>query len=239
MNRILSLLFVISFCTPFFKTDPFAFAQETGIHGTVELPATSSKNNNRYRGRAYRNRTSDSEEESSNVQATNPLTSVIISLHPLSFDADVAPLTKPAQILQNDATFTPEVTAVTVGSTVQFINNDPFFHNVFSLTPGARFNIGRRPTGDVYSQKIPPLSWKVEGLGPISLYCDIHSQMSAVILSLDTPYFTRVLEDGTFSLSNLPPGKYELRAYHPKFELLIRKIEVLDNEQLEMDVQFQ
>ena len=211
----------------------------TGIHGSVELPATSSQTSNRFRGRAYRNRSATSEDNTHSESTANSLTSIIVSLHPLSFQPEVTPLAEPVQIYQLDAVFIPEVTAVTVGSVVQFINNDPFFHNVFSLTPGARFNIGRRPTGDITNQTIPALKWKVEGLGPISLYCDIHSQMSAIILSLDTPYFTRVQEDGTFDLGDVPAGTYELRAYHPKFELLIRQLTIAEGEVSELNLQLQ
>ena len=60
----------------------------------------------------------------------------------------MSPLEEPAEIDQENASFVPQVTAVPSGSTVEFINSDPFYHNVFSLTPGARFNIGRRPTGN-------------------------------------------------------------------------------------------
>ena len=209
------------------------------IKGIVEIPATPSKSSNRFRGRAYRNRSSSTDEDSESQKNQNQVASVIISAHPLSFEPEVNPLEQPVQIVQRDAIFIPEVTPVTVGSVVQFINDDPFFHNVFSLTPGARFNIGRRPTGDVYSQKIPPLSWKVEGLGPISLYCDIHSQMSAIILSLDTPYFTRANDDGSYSLNNLPPGEYEIRAYHPKFDLVIRQITISKDTVEELNFRFQ
>ncbi len=208
------------------------------ISGTVTLPAIQSTSNNRFRGRTYRNRTSGDSNSDQNTASTNNFNDVIISAHPISFTVETAPLGEPARIIQKDAVFIPRVTAVTVGSTVQFVNDDPFFHNVFSLTPGAKFNIGRRPKGDVYSKVVPELNWRVEGIGPISVYCDIHSQMNAIILSLDTPYFTRANEDGSYSLDNLPPGDYEIRAYHPRFNLIIQEISVSENESKNIVLEF-
>lgn len=207
------------------------------VRGSVVIPPTSNRAQNRFRGRAYRNRTNDQDSDHT-IESTNPLLDVVISAHPISINIDTKPLAEPVQILQKDANFAPNVTPVTVGSIVQFVNDDAFFHNVFSLTPGARFNIGRRPKGDIYSKEIPQLEWKVEGLGPINLYCDIHSQMSAVILSLDTPYFTQADENGFFSLPNLPDGEYEIKAYHPKFELLTRKVIISEGKIVELDFSF-
>lgn len=206
------------------------------ISGTVTLPSTATQRRS-FRGRAYRNRgtasTSPSEKEDS-----NPITDTIISLHPISYKIDTKPLAEPVTINQKDAVFIPHVTPVTVGSIVEFVNNDPFYHNVFSLTPGARFNIGRRPTGDVYAKKIPATQWKVEGLGEIKLFCDIHAQMNAVILSLDTPYFTRVDENGNYAFENIPDGKYEVRAYNPRFDLDSREVTLSNSQNLTLNIDF-
>ncbi|MEQ9308993.1 MAG: carboxypeptidase regulatory-like domain-containing protein [Balneolaceae bacterium] len=205
------------------------------ISGTINLPATNSSPNRRFRGSAYRNRGNTATTGSESTEL-NPYTNTIISLHPTSFDINELKISDSVQIIQRDAIFIPQVTPVTVGSTVQFVNDDTFFHNVFSLTPGAKFNIGRRPTGDVYSKEVPPTRWKVSGLGPIDLFCDIHSQMNAIILSLDTPFFTRSNEDGTFSINDLPSGTYELRVYNRNFELYTEKITVRENEQYEVNI---
>lgn len=205
------------------------------VSGKITLPAATSSSNRRFRGSAYRNRGNSGASGSENAQS-NPYTNTIISLHPTSFEVEDIALPNSVQIIQKDARFIPQVTPVTVGSTVQFVNDDSFYHNVFSLTPGAKFNIGRRATGDVYSKEVPPTRWKVSGLGPINLFCDIHSQMNAIILSLDTPYFTRANEDGTYSLADLPDGTYELRVYNRNFELYTQKITVADDEQYEVNI---
>jgi plastocyanin len=149
---------------------------------------------------------------------------VVISAHPLSFKPKLQPLTKNRTIDQRDATFIPRVLPVTQGTTVFFVNNDPFYHNVFSLTPGNEFNIGRRTRGEVVQKKIGER--KIEGLGEIKLFCDIHTQMNAVILSLDTPYFTKPDANGNYVLKDLPEGRYEVRVYHPDLMPVIERLEI-------------
>ena len=187
------------------------------VSGTVTIPDQPRSRQRISRGRAYRNRGTSAATTGTGDKKT-AFFNTIISAHPLSYNVDVEPIAEPVQIIQENAEFKPHVTPVTIGSTVEFVNNDAFFHNVYSLTRGAKFNIGRRPKGDVFSQKIPATKWKVEGIGPINLLCDIHSQMNAKIVSLDTPYYTRANEDGTYSLENLPDGTYEIRAYNPNFD---------------------
>jgi plastocyanin len=209
--------------------------QTATIEGIVTLPPTSGNAQRRFRGSAYRSRGNSSSASSSNTQE-NQFENTIVSMHPLSYTIDDLPTQNDVQIVQKDAVFIPNVTPVTVGSTVQFVNDDPFYHNVFSLTPGSKFNIGRRPTGDVYSKEVSPPRWKVSGLGPINLFCDIHTQMNAIILGLDTPYFTRVNEDGTYSISDIPPGTYELRAFNRNTELFQQKITVAADETYSVNI---
>ncbi len=135
-----------------------------------------------------------------------PDRNVIISLHPLNFKPKLV-LTKDAYISQSEQTFIPSVLPVVVGSKVHFLNEDEFFHNVQSYTRKSRFSIGRRAPGISYSIKI-------KKVGVIDLTCDIHAHMKAKILSFDTPYFSRIQEDGTFVVKNLPDGKYRIEIFH-------------------------
>jgi plastocyanin len=152
---------------------------------------------------------------------------IIVSLHPLSFKAKIQPLQN-ASITQKEQTFIPNVLPVTKGTTVYFLNEDEFFHNIYSLTPGSRFNIGRRPPGDPY-----PI--KIKKSGAIKLSCDIHPHMYGIILSLDTPYFCRVDETGNYRIKNLPDGEYELRIYHPQEKGTTRMIKVSGQEKKEVN----
>ncbi len=198
------------------------------ISGTVIIPLQNTQSRS-FRGSSYRSRGSASTKSSTSEEGGSQYENTIVSAHPLSYSLPDDISGDPIAIEQKNATFIPNVTPLTVGTVVQFINQDAFFHNVFSLTPGSKFNIGRRPTGDVYSKQIEAPKWKVTGVGPITLFCDVHSQMKATILSLDTIYYTRVNEDGTYELSNLPEGEYEIRVYSPGFEIITNTITVTSN----------
>ena len=193
-----------------------AAAQEAGttaasgrITGRVTVPVTKVKKR-ALRGSAYRNRLSGAAARTTKSSTSaSPLAEVIISAHP-QVSAPMPEVAATPRIDQRDVRFVPRVLPVIVGSTVEFVNEDKVYHNVFSLTPGARFDIGRKARGVVHEQKI-------DALGPIELFCDIHPQMSATILSLDTPYFTRPDSSGAYVLDGLPTGEYEIRVFHPDF----------------------
>jgi plastocyanin len=114
-----------------------------------------------------------------------------------------------AKIAQKDEQFVPQVTAVTVGSIVDFPNDDPFFHNVFSLSKAATFDLGRYPSGSSRARQFPKP-------GIVKVFCDIHSHMTALIMVLDHPWFTIPAEDGTFTLPPLPAGDMTVVAWHER-----------------------
>ncbi|HUQ86987.1 MAG TPA: carboxypeptidase regulatory-like domain-containing protein [Vicinamibacterales bacterium] len=114
-----------------------------------------------------------------------------------------------ASIAQKDEQFVPHLVAVTTGSTVAFPNEDPFFHNVFSLSRGAGFNLGRYPSG---SSRSKPFTRP----GIVKVFCEIHSHMSAVIRVFDHGWFTVPNDDGTFVIDNVPPGDHTIVAWHER-----------------------
>jgi len=113
------------------------------------------------------------------------------------------------EIRQEHEAFVPRVVAVTRGSTVDFPNADPFFHNVFSLSSASTFDLGRYPMGH---QKSATLTTA----GLVKVYCHIHSQMSASILVLDHPYFSVPEFDGSFTIPNVPAGTYTVVGWHER-----------------------
>jgi plastocyanin len=117
----------------------------------------------------------------------------------------------PAQtsIAQKDEQFVPHLVAVTAGSSVAFPNEDPFFHNVFSLSRGGAFNLGRYPSGASRSKTFTRA-------GIVKVFCEIHSHMSAVVRVFDHGWFTIPNEDGTFAIDNVPPGDHTLVAWHER-----------------------
>jgi plastocyanin len=132
---------------------------------------------------------------------------VVVYLKDVAFHGALPP-TK-AELRQEHETFLPHVLAITRGSTVDFPNDDPIFHNVFSLSSAASFDLRRYPKGQSRSQPFPKA-------GIVKVYCNIHSHMSATILVMDNPYFTIPNLDGSFELPNVPPGQYTLVGWHER-----------------------
>jgi hypothetical protein len=102
--------------------------------------------------------------------------------------------------------FTPHLLVVPTGSQVEFPNQDPFFHNVFSLFNGKRFDLGLYESGTSRSVRFDR-----EGVSYI--FCNIHPEMGAIVLALNTPYYGVSGEDGNIALHNVPAGNYRLNVW--------------------------
>jgi plastocyanin len=113
------------------------------------------------------------------------------------------------ELRQEHETFIPHTLAITRGSTVEFPNGDPFFHNVFSLSRAANFNLGRYKRGQTRARQFTKA-------GTVKVYCDIHSHMSATIVVFDHPYFTIPELDGSFEIDRVPRGDYTLVGWHER-----------------------
>jgi hypothetical protein len=109
-------------------------------------------------------------------------------------------------LLQRDRTFIPHLQVIPVGTVVQFPNADPFFHNVFSLFDGKRFDLGLYEAGSSKS-----VTFSREGVSYI--FCNIHPEMSAVVLALSTSFYAIASGDDSFVLRNIPPGDYKLHLW--------------------------
>jgi plastocyanin len=108
---------------------------------------------------------------------------------------------------QRNKSFEPHVLVVPIGSVVAFPNHDPFFHNVFSLFEGKRFHLGLYEAGSsrgVHFDK-PGISY---------IFCNIHPEMSAVVIAVDTPYYGISDPRGQVVIANVPSGKYTLRVWY-------------------------
>ncbi len=112
-------------------------------------------------------------------------------------------------IRQRSETFTPRVVAVTIGSEVDFPNDDSIYHNVFSLSRVRTFNLGRYPRGA--TRRV-----RVDRPGIVKVFCEIHSHMSATVMVFDHPWFAVPDEMGRFALDAVPPGDHEVTAWHER-----------------------
>jgi hypothetical protein len=108
---------------------------------------------------------------------------------------------------------------ITPGTTVQFPNNDTVFHNVFAYFEAKRFDLGMYPRGATRSVTF-------EKPGVVSVLCNVHPQMSAFIVIVDTPYYAAADRDGSFRIKGVPPGTYTLRAWHESGARLERTVTV-------------
>jgi plastocyanin len=129
----------------------------------------------------------------------------------------VQPVT--AEITTSEKSFSPHVLVVPAGSTVSFPNHDPFNHNVFSLSEEQPFDLGLYGRGETRSVRFTRA-------GIIRVYCNVHAQMSALIVVRDGPYFAQPEGDGSFALPPVPPGQYLLHAWHERAGEITQPLEV-------------
>jgi plastocyanin len=170
-------------------------AGEAAVEGRVELPKahTAPVVNKRYEV-----------VTTGGVVATNPpLAVVYLEGAPAAHESSAV-----KQIAQKNLAFVPTLTAVQVGTKVEFPNQDDAYHNIFSYSPAKRFDLGR------YRRDEKPIPSQVfDKPGLVTLRCDIHEHMRGLLLVVDTPYFVVTNEQGHFRLSGLPTGHYTLKAW--------------------------
>ena len=113
------------------------------------------------------------------------------------------------EIRQRDETFIPRVVAVPIGSVVDFPNDDPLYHNVFSLSRAREFNLGRYPRGQ--NKQV-----RFDRPGIVKVFCDIHSHMTATVMVFNHPWFAVPDADGRYDLPDLPAGDRDITAWHER-----------------------
>jgi plastocyanin len=182
----LALIFVL--------TLPAALAQAT-LEGRVTLPTARATPvvNQRYEIVAK-----------GGVLSTNPPVAVVYLAG--SFPKSAAPAV--AQLTQKGLTFIPSLLPIQVGTKVEFPNLDDTYHNIFSFSPPKRFDLGRYRAEE---KPVPAQIFDVPGL--VTLRCDIHEHMRALILVIDSPHFVLTDPEGNFRLTGVPPGRYTLKAW--------------------------
>lgn len=115
------------------------------------------------------------------------------------------------KIVQQGKRFTPHVLAVPVGAFVDFPNLDPIFHNVFSLFDGKRFDLGLYEAGTTRGVAFTKS-------GVCYVFCNIHPDMSAIVVVVDSPYYAASTSVGSITITDVPPGRYRLSLWHERFK---------------------
>ena len=140
-----------------------------------------------------------------------------------SLSAVAAPGAPHGSMAQRDETFEPHLLAVLQGATVDFPNDDDVFHNVFSLSSAKTFDLGRYPKGSSRSLTFGKP-------GRVDVFCHIHSDMSAIVLVLDNPYFASPDTKGHFVIDSVPPGDYTVIGFHQRIKPVQRRVHVVAGE---------
>jgi plastocyanin len=160
------------------------------------------------------------------VLGTNPPVAVVY------LEGEFAPPSSTASkaVAQKDMDFVPALLPVQVGTRVEFPNEDETYHNIFSYSPAKRFDLGR------YRPDERPVPAEVfDKVGLVTLRCDIHEHMRGLILVLDTPHFVTTDTAGHFRLTNLPAGKYTLKAWIDSQTTQEKAVELKNGSTLHVD----
>jgi len=149
------------------------------------------------------------------------VTDAIVYVTALDAKADSALKRDPSGhvLAQKNQAFSTRVLACVVGSTVDFPNQDPIFHNVFSVSSIRRFDLGKYPQW--HSKQI---TFRRTGVVPV--FCDTHPNMACFIVVLPNKAFTQPAADGAFSLPDLPAGTYTVKIWHPDTDEATRTVRV-------------
>jgi plastocyanin len=150
-------------------------------------------------------------------EATKDFDATVVYLMPKGAPAHFTEVK--SQMAMNGRQFSPRVRVVTTGSTVEYMNQDPFSHNIFSTAPGAAFDLGTYGSGVAKSTP-----FKKAGAFPV--YCNIHAQMTAFVVVVSTSHYTQAGADARWKIANVPAGKWELHVWHERAPEVTQDIDV-------------
>jgi plastocyanin len=199
------------------------------IQGVVRVPATgggSAAAPNPYPGRA-------SSLPGRHDPPRGLVTDAVVSVAQLPADADSALTVDPSGrvLAQRQQAFSERVLSCVVGTVVDFPNQDPIFHNVFSVSPVKRFDLGKYPKG--HSKQV-----RFDKPGLVQVFCDIHPSMACFILVLPNRAFARPDESGAWALPRLPAGTYTIKLWHPDFGEVSRTVKLPASGDVSVDLGF-
>jgi len=171
----------------------------------------------------------ESADDSGRVSAVGSIHDAVVYVEPRHVRGEpiVPAVPTLARLELKDQEFRPRILAVPVGSTVEFTNNDSLYHDVFSVSPARRFELGRCGGG-----KTRRVTFERAGL--VKIYCNLHPNMAAYVLVVPSRTFARPDSLGRFVLPRLPKGKYVVNVWHPDFPVIRREVTVSGGEDAEV-----
>ena len=180
------------------------FAAAAGIAWAQRAPVT---------GRVAIVQKKGAAQPASTGAAAKDASGVVVWLSPADEAARRAAAAQPARpapkLAQRNKSFDPHLVVVQAGATIQFPNDDPFFHNVFSLFEGKRFDLGLYEAGTTKSVRF-------DRVGVSYLFCNIHPEMSAVVVAVDTPYYSVSDRAGQVSIAGVADGHYQMQVFYER-----------------------
>lgn len=183
------------------------WSQKTTVTGRIELTQNDTMHSASGRGASIK-------DKNGKAVSAPDKSNVVVWLTPVESAAErnlqPAPAAlQHAQLLQKDKSFRPHILVIPVGTLVEFPNRDPFFHNVFSYFEGKRFDLGLYESGGTRAVRFdhPGISY---------IFCNIHPEMSAVVVAMATPYYAVSDRAGLVSIPDVPPGRYILHIWHER-----------------------
>ncbi len=135
------------------------------------------------------------------------------------------------RIVQAESRFIPRVSAVAIGTDVEFENLDRVWHNVFSVSRASQFDLGKCPPGRIDTVRF-------ERAGLVNLHCDIHPEETAFVMVVPNHAYARPDSLGRFSLPKLSPGSYQLMLWHPRLGQRRHPFEMPRHGDVDLDVSF-
>ena len=120
------------------------------------------------------------------------------------------------------------------GAAVRWVNSDQVYHNMFSMSEAAAFDLGLcKPTANLYGEDVAQYTF--EKLGRVDVFCSIHANMNCVIYVMDNPWFSGTDGRGYYLIPNIPPGTYQLRAWGERIPSQVKEVTVTEASDLTVD----
>ena len=131
-------------------------------------------------------------------------------------------------ISQKGVMFHPRVMPIMVGTTIEWPNQDDIYHNVFSISEAKQFDLELYKSPEI--KRVP-----FDKPGRVDVFCSIHTTMNCVILVLENPWFAVSDAKGNYSITNVPPGNYKLKAWHDRLPTVTKEITVAETGEVKVD----